>query len=66
MVRRHDDLVLTGKSGTGSHSLKAIGYRACEQQLLVRYARCVGLLDDLQAGRAIGQHARRLKSGPSP
>lgn len=66
-VRRHDDLVLTGKSGTGkSHILKAIGYRACEQQLSVRYSRCVDLLDDLHAGLADGTYARRLKSWAKP
>ena len=31
-VRRHDDLVITGKNGTGkSHLLKALAVRACEQ-----------------------------------
>lgn len=66
-VRRRDDLVLTGKSGTGkSHILKAIGYRACERQLAVRYARCVDLLDDLHAGLADGTYARRLKGWAKP
>lgn len=66
-VRRHDDLVLTGKSGTGkSHILKAIGYRACQRQLSVRYARCVDLLDDLHAGLADGTYARRLKAWAKP
>ncbi|MBK8942905.1 MAG: ATP-binding protein [Polyangiaceae bacterium] len=54
-VGRCDDLVITGKSGTGkSHLLMAIGRRACEHQLYVRYARCVDLLDDLHAGLADG------------
>jgi DNA replication protein DnaC len=40
-VRRRDDIVITGKSGTGkSHILKALGLRACEQRISVRYARC--------------------------
>lgn len=66
-VRRHDDLVLTGKSGTGkSHILMALGRRACEQQLSVRYARCVDLLDDLHAGLADGSYARRLKAWSKP
>ena len=66
-VRRHDDLVLTGKSGTGkSHILMALGRRACEQQLSVRYARCVDLLDDLHAGLADGTYARRLKAWAKP
>ena len=47
-VRRHDDVVITGKAGTGkSHILKACGLRACQQQISLRYARCVDLLDDL-------------------
>ena len=66
-VRRRDDLVITGKSGTGkSHILMALGRRACEQQLSVRYARCVDLLDDLYAGLADGSYARRLKAWARP
>ncbi|MCC7386900.1 MAG: ATP-binding protein [Deltaproteobacteria bacterium] len=66
-VRRHDDLVITGKSGTGkSHILKAFGLRACEQQLTMRYARCVDLLDDLHAGLADGTYPRRLKAWARP
>lgn len=66
-VRRHEDLVITGKSGTGkSHLLKALGLRACEQQLRVRYARCVDLLDDLHAGLADNTYERRLKAWARP
>lgn len=66
-VRRRDDLVITGKSGTGkSHILMALGRRACEQQLSVRYARCVDLLDDLYAGLADGSYTRRLKGWARP
>jgi DNA replication protein DnaC len=66
-VRRRDDLVITGKSGTGkSHILMALGRRACEHQLSVRYARCVDLLDDLYAGLADGSYARRLKAWARP
>jgi DNA replication protein DnaC len=66
-VRRKDDLVLTGNSGTGkSHLLKAFGLRACEQALSLRYARCVDLLDDLHAGLADGSYARRLKAWARP
>lgn len=66
-VRRRDDLVITGKSGTGkSHILMALARRACEQQLVVRYARCVDLLDDLHAGLADGTYARRLKAWAKP
>lgn len=66
-VRRHDDLVITGKSGTGkSHLLKAFALRACEQGIPMRYARCVDLLDDLHAGLADGTYARRLKGWARP
>jgi len=61
-VRRKEDLVITGKSGTGkSHLLQAIALRACQQQLAVRYARCVDLLDDLYSGLADGSYPQRLK-----
>jgi len=66
-VRRHDDLVITGKSGTGkSHLLKAFGLRACQQAVSLRYARCADLLDDLYAGLADNTYARRLKSWARP
>jgi DNA replication protein DnaC len=66
-VRRHDDLVITGKNGTGkSHLLKAFALRACEQGIRMRYARCVDLLDDLHAGLADGTYARRLKGWARP
>jgi len=65
-VRRHDDLVITGKSGTGkSHILQAIALRACKEQMRVRYARCVDLLDDLYAGLADGSYPRRLRGWAS-
>lgn len=66
-VRRHDDLVITGKPGTGkSHFLKAFGLRACQQGLRIRYARCVDLLDDLHAGLADNSYPRRLHAWTSP
>lgn len=66
-VRRRDDVVITGKSGTGkSHLLKALVVRACEQGLVVRYARCVDLLDDLHAGLADGTYPKRLKGWARP
>ena len=66
-VRRMEDLVVTGKSGTGkSHILQALGLRACQQQMYVRYARCVDLLDDLYAGLADGTYTRRLKRWAAP
>jgi DNA replication protein DnaC len=66
-VRRHDDIVITGKPGTGkSHILKAFGLRACEQHLTLRYARCVDLLDDLHAGLADTTYPQRLRAWIRP
>jgi DNA replication protein DnaC len=66
-VRRHDDIIITGEAGTGkSHLLKAFGLRACEQQVSIRYARCVDLLDDLHAGLADQTYPERLKAWAKP
>lgn len=66
-VRRRDDVVITGKAGTGkSHILKAFALRACQQGIRMRYARCVDLLDDLHAGLADGSYPRRFKAWASP
>lgn len=66
-VHRHDDLVITGTSGTGkSHVLKALALRACVHGVRMRYARCVDLLDDLHAGLADGTYPRRLKGWARP
>lgn len=61
-VERAEDIIFTGKSGTGkSHVLQALVLKACEQELQVRYTRCADLLDDLHAGLADGTYERRLK-----
>ncbi len=66
-IQRHDDLVITGKSGTGkSHVLKALGLRACVQGISLRYARCVDLLADLYAGLADSTYPLRLKAWARP
>jgi DNA replication protein DnaC len=66
-VQRRDDLVITGKSGTGkSHILKALGLRACAQAVSLRYARCVDLLADLHAGLADNTYPQRLKAWARP
>jgi DNA replication protein DnaC len=66
-VRHQEDLIITGKSGTGkSHILKSLALRACQQQMCVRYARCVDLLDDLYAGLADGSYPSRLKYWAAP
>lgn len=66
-VRHTEDLVITGKSGTGkSHILQAMALRACQQQMSVRYAKCVDLLDDLFAGLADGTYLQRLRRWAAP
>ena len=61
-VHRHQDLLITGKSGTGkSHILQALAIKACGQEWMVRYTRCVDLVDDLYAGLADGSYQRRMK-----
>ncbi len=66
-ARRAEDLVITGKSGTGkSHILQAIALRGCQQELWVRYTRCVDLIDDLYAGLADGTYPIRLKRWAAP
>lgn len=65
-VGRKDDLLFTGKTGTGkSHILQALALRAC-RQMPVRYARCVDLINDLYAGLADDTYLRRMKSWCSP
>jgi DNA replication protein DnaC len=66
-VERREDLLLTGKSSTGkSHILQALVVKACEQEWIVRYARCVDLIDDLYAGLADGTYERRMKRWSRP
>lgn len=66
-VRRHDDIVITGKTGTGkSHLLKALGLRACIQGISLRYTRCVDLIDDLHAGLADDSYPARMKAWARP
>lgn len=61
-IDSHEDLLFTGKSGTGkSHILQALVLKACQQARHVRYARCTDLLDDLYAGLADSTYERRMK-----
>ena len=61
-VRRNEDLIITGKPGTGkSHVLQAIALEGCKHQLSVRYTRAVDLVDDLYAGLADGTYLTRVK-----
>jgi DNA replication protein DnaC len=66
-VECHEDVLITGKAGTGkSHILKALVIQACAQEWMVRYARCVDLVDDLYAGLADGSYPRRMKKWCRP
>lgn len=66
-VRRAEDLILTGKSGTGkSHILQAIALEACRQQYAVKYVRCVDLIDELYASLADGTYHQRIKRWSVP
>ena len=66
-VERHDDLLITGKTGTGkSHILQALTVKACEQEWMVRYAPCVDLIADLYAGLADDSYERRMKKWCRP
>ena len=66
-VERHEDILFTGKSGTGkSHLLQALVLKACEKEITVRYARGADLLDDLHAGLADGTYQQRLKGWCRP
>lgn len=62
-IEHHEDLMITGKCGTGkSHILKALVIKACAQEWMVRYVRCVDMIDNLYAGLADGSYERRMKS----
>ncbi len=66
-AERHEDVLVTGKCGTGkSHILKALVIKACEQEWMVRYTRCVDLIDNLYAGLADGSYERRMRSWCHP
>ncbi len=66
-VERAEDVLINGKPGTGkSHIRKAIGLKACERGISLRYARCVDLLDDLHAGLADGTYPKRLRAWARP
>lgn len=59
---RKQDLVITGKPGTGkSHILGAIALRACLAGRVVRVVRFADLLAELHAGLADGSYEARLR-----
>jgi DNA replication protein DnaC len=61
-LERKQDLIITGKPGTGkSHILGAIALRACQAGRVVRFARFVDILSELHAGLADGSYEARLR-----
>lgn len=61
-IRAHEDVVLTGNSGTGkSHIVKSLAVRACAAGIKVLYRRFHVLMDDLYAGLADNTYDNRLR-----
>lgn len=66
-MRRRDDLVITGRAGTGkSHILKALDCALANRASPCATPTVVDLLDDLYAGLADNTYARRLKAWARP
>lgn len=66
-VENGEDVILTGKPGTGkSHILSALALRACHKQLHVRYIRCVDLIDSLHAALADRTFDHKLAAWSRP
>jgi DNA replication protein DnaC len=62
-IARRQDLLITGKTGTGKSWLAcALGHKACRDDRPVFYHRVPRLLDALALARGDGRHARLLKS----
>ena len=62
-IGRRDDLLITGKTGTGKSWLAcALGHKACRDDRSVLYYRVPRLLDALALARGDGRYVRLLKS----
>src|SRR5215470_1795503 len=62
-IVRRQDLLITGKTGTGKSWLAcALGHKACRDDRSVLYYRVPRLLDALALARGDGRYARLLKS----
>lgn len=61
-IARRQDLLVTGKTGTGKSWLAcALGHKACRDDRAVLYVRLPKLLDELALMRGDGRLARRMK-----
>lgn len=62
-IERHQNLLVTGKTGTGKTWLScALGHRACRDNRSVLYQRVPRLLEGLGIARGDGRYARMLKN----
>jgi DNA replication protein DnaC len=62
-IERHQNLLVTGKTGTGKTWLScALGHRACRDNRSVLYQRVPRLLEALALARGDGRYARMLKN----
>jgi DNA replication protein DnaC len=62
-IARRQDLLITGKTGTGKSWLAcALGHKACRDDRSVLYYRVPRLLDALALARGDGRYPRLLKS----
>lgn len=62
-IERHQNLLVTGKTGTGKTWLScALGHRACRDNRSVLYQRVPRLLEALGVARGDGRYARMLKT----
>lgn len=62
-IARHQNLIITGKTGLGKSWLScALGHKACRDDRSVLYHRMPRLFDALALARGDGRHARLLKT----
>ena len=62
-ITRHENLIITGKTGLGKSWLAcALGHKACRDDRSVLYHRIPRLFDALALARGDGRHARLLKT----